>query len=170
MTAGRDNFSSMISLRRMPTMPAGMLAMSTFPQREKVPRRSSGDFLREKGLSLWKKSTSTAMIEPSCTSTLNTSKKALLRSGSGDMAKGRNSFNRMICPVLLIGSHSVMPCTIPCRIDLRISKKESMGAHPFSGPAPRGRGRRSYRSISLRRSRRRMISSGEMVTPLPIFL
>ncbi len=52
------------------------------------------------------------------------------------MAKGRNSFNRMICPVLLIGSHSVMPCTIPCRIDLRISKKESMGAHPFSGPAP----------------------------------
>ena len=41
-------------------------------------RGAQRDFLREKGLSLWKKSTSTAMIEPSCTSTLNTSKKGFV--------------------------------------------------------------------------------------------
>ena len=55
------------------------------------------------------------MIAPSWITTENISQK------SPDTLSGQISLKRIRCPVELIGSHSVIPSTIPRSIDLMIS-------------------------------------------------
>ena len=65
MTKGELRWSSIQSLRGTPTAAAGMQATTIFAHSPHVARRSSADFLREKGFSWWKYSTHTARMAPS---------------------------------------------------------------------------------------------------------
>ena len=64
--------------------------------------------VKAKGQSLFQKSTTTARMAPSWITTSNMPKKSSLIP-----AKGISSSSRIKCPVLLTGSHSVIPSTIP---------------------------------------------------------
>ena len=67
------------------------------------------------GQSLSKYSTTTAIIDPSWITTKN------IFQNSGVMSNDTNSFNKIICPVELTGSHSVMPSTMPNNAAFNIS-------------------------------------------------
>ena len=70
------------------------------------------DLSAQKGQSLGKKSTTTARIAPSWITTRNSSRK----DSSNPMFRYFSA--RIRCPVLLTGSHSVIPSMIPYRIVL----------------------------------------------------
>ena len=81
-----------------------------------VDLRSAAVFLGEKGLSLWKYRMMTAMMAPIWITTKNKPKKA------SETSSFKNSSTRIICPVLEMGSHSVMPSTRPMINALNASK------------------------------------------------
>ena len=68
---------------------------------------TNGFFLNEKGKIFFQYKTTTAMIAPNCITTKNISLNA------GDIFSCKNSSTNIICPVLLTGSHSVIPSIIP---------------------------------------------------------
>jgi len=76
---------------------------------------TASEELRANGQIRFQNSTTTAKIAPSWITTRNISQNCALTSSV------RNSFKRIICPVLLIGSHSVIPSTIPNIIAFKIS-------------------------------------------------
>ena len=77
--------------------------------------RTTGFSLKRKGKILFQKRSTTAKMAPSWITTRNISQKSSLT------FKVTNSFKRIICPVLLMGSHSVMPSTIPKSTAFKIS-------------------------------------------------
>ena len=99
--------SSMNLLNKSPMTAAGTQARMTLYQSCHVARFSQLDFQLENGLSFSKFSTTTARMAPSCMTTRNMSIKDF------DTSSLMNSSTRIICPVLLIGSHSVRPSTMP---------------------------------------------------------
>ncbi len=88
-------------------MAAGMQPTTTMPHSRHVPFRSSGVLRDENGLSLWKYRISTAQMAPIWMTTRKSSKK------SADTCSCTNSSTRIMCPVEEMGSHSVMPSTMP---------------------------------------------------------
>ena len=90
-------------------MAAGIQARQIFPHRINIFFSSTGfpPAPVRKGKSFFQYSTATARTAPSWTATRNTLTK------SADSFRLTNSFRRIICPVLLMGSHSVSPSTIP---------------------------------------------------------
>ena len=90
-------------------MAAGMQPMATMPQRRQVLFFCTLVFFGEKGLSLWKYRMSTAMMAPSWMTT----RKSLRN--SSDTCSFTNSSTRIMWPVDEMGSHSVMPSTMPMR-------------------------------------------------------
>ena len=99
--------SSMNLLNKSPMTAAGTQARMTLYQSCHVARFSQLDFQLENGLSFSKFSTTTARMAPSCMTTRNMSIKDF------DTSSLMNSSTRIMCPVLLIGSHSVSPSTMP---------------------------------------------------------
>lgn len=73
---------------------------------------------------MWKNRTRTASMEPNWITTLKTSK------NSGVEVMGQILSNKIKCPVLLMGNHSVIPCMIPRMTAFKISIK-SMNTFPF---------------------------------------
>ena len=108
----------------MPTIAAGMLAMQTLNQVCQTARFSSVVLFRENGQSLFQNKTTTAIIAPICITTSNIDINSDTKSGwtSFPTVRGKNSSNKIICPVELTGSHSVMPSIIPKKIALISSK------------------------------------------------
>ena len=106
-------------------MAAGMQPMATMPQRRHVLRFSTLVFFGEKGLSLWKYRMSTAMMAPSWMTTRNSAR------NWSDTCSFTNSSTRIMWPVDEMGSHSVMPSTMPMRNAFKASK--IMRAYPWLG-------------------------------------
>lgn len=116
-TEGLKKILSIWSSKRTPIMPDGRTAISTFIQRFQVAFLAFGLFLLEKGFSLLKYSINTANIDPNCMTTKKVSINFF------EPARCKNWSTKIICPVLLTGNHSVIPCTIPRKIALKISNK-----------------------------------------------
>ena len=100
-------------------MAPGIQATTTFSQREIVSILTTGfDLsLNWKGNIFCQNRMTTARIAPSWITTKNISLKASL------MFRVRNSSTNSMWPVLLMGSHSVMPSTMPRKMTFRISVK-----------------------------------------------
>ena len=100
-------------------MAPGIQATTTFSQREIVSILTTGfDLsLNWKGNIFCQNRMTTARIAPSWITTKNISLKASL------MFRVRNSSTNSMWPVLLMGSHSVTPSTMPRKITFRISVK-----------------------------------------------
>ena len=121
MTAGVCRWASIKSSKRIVTKAPGIQATTTLNQTEKISFRITELFLslNWNGNIFFQNMTTTARIAPSWITTKNISLKASL------VFICRNSSTMSICPVLLIGSHSVIPSTIPRKITLSISIKFS---------------------------------------------
>ena len=91
----------------MPTTAAGTHPMTTMPHKRQVLRRSSGVFVRAKGLSFEKYRMMTAMMAPIWMTTRKSAR------NSGVTSSFTNSSTRIMCPVDDTGSHSVRPSTTP---------------------------------------------------------
>ena len=78
-----------------------------------------------KGHILFQNNTTTAKMAPNCITYINISLKFGLTSSL------INSSTKSICPVLLIGSHSVIPSTIPRNITFKILIKLNIFNLPF---------------------------------------
>ena len=92
-----------------------MHPMTTMPHSRQVLLRCAGVFLKLKGLSLWKYMMMTARIAPIWMTTRNRAR------NWSDTCSFTNSSMRIICPVDEMGSHSVMPSTMPSSRAFRIS-------------------------------------------------
>ena len=78
------------------------------------PSCSRSFFVRAKGHICFQNSSTTARMAPSCITTSNMPKNSSLTpTPSSSGLKGIRLSTRIRCPVLLMGSHSVMPSTIP---------------------------------------------------------
>ena len=97
-------------------MAAGMHPTTTMPHSLHVLLLSAGVLRDENGFSLWKYRMSTAQIAPIWMTTRKSSRK------SGDTCNFTNSSTRIMWPVDEMGSHSVMPSTMPMRNAFKASK------------------------------------------------
>ena len=104
---------------------AGMQPMATMPHRRHVLFFSTASFFGENGFSLWKYRMSTAMMAPSWMTTRNRAR------NSSDTCSFTNSSTRIMWPVEEMGSHSVMPSTMPMRKAFNASM--IMRAYPWLG-------------------------------------
>ena len=123
-------FASIQSSKSTPTRPEGMMETTTLAHNCQVSFFSWEDLLGEKGLSLWKNSTTTARIAPSWMTTSN------MLLNSSDTFRATSSSNRIRCPVELTGSHSVTPSTMPKRTAfnnsiIRLPRKTQILAFPL---------------------------------------
>ena len=94
-----------------------MQPTTTFNHNENVSFFSCSFFPFENGFNLLKYRYITAKIEPNCITTKNISKNDFVTFNF------MNSSSKIMCPVLLIGNHSVIPCTMPIITDFIISIK-----------------------------------------------
>ena len=115
ITIGVWRYSSRKSSNNIPITPAGTHAIKILIHIVQVSFFSTFDLAGENGFNFLKYNVTTAKIAPSWITTKNISLKVVLT------FKLINSSTRIICPVLLIGSHSVIPSTIPKNITLIIS-------------------------------------------------
>ena len=99
-----------------PRMAAGMDPTTTMPHKRHVPFFSTLVLRGEKGFSLWKYRMSTAIMAPSWMTTRNSAR------NSSDTCSFTNSSTRIMWPVDEMGSHSVMPSTMPMRRAFSASK------------------------------------------------
>ena len=116
-TYALKRWASIQSSSRSPRTAAGMQAMTILIHRDQVASLCLLLLLGLKGFSLWKYMTTTARMAPSWMTTRNTSLNA---SGWFSLMISSTS---IICPVLLMGSHSVNPSTIPNTIIFNTSTK-----------------------------------------------
>ena len=114
-----------------------MQATTTLSQMERVSILTAGFVLslNWKGNIFCQNRITTARIAPSWITTKNISLKASL------MFRVRNSSTNSMCPVLLMGSHSVTPSTMPRKMTFKISVKlraiwKDLLASRFSLPLP----------------------------------
>ena len=125
----------------MPTTAAGMQPISTMPHNRHVLRRSTGVLRGENGLSLWKYRMITARIAPIWITTKNRSRNWV------DTLSLTNSSTKIIWPVELMGSHSVMPSTTPMKN--AFSASNSIMVSPVSVPSAGTRGGRSAQARAV---------------------
>ena len=122
ITIGVWRCASIKSSNKIVTTAPGMQATTTLNHIEKISFSITGLLLslNWNGNILFQNKTTTARIAPNWITTKNISLKSALTFIL------INSSTKSICPVLLIGSHSVIPSTIPKKITLIISIKSNI--------------------------------------------
>ena len=107
MTNGLLRCSSIQSSKGIPITAAGIQATIIFAHKVQMELRCALVSVKANGLSSLKKDTHTAKMAPSCITTKNICQKA------GDTSRTTNFSSKSIWPVEEMGSHSVIPSTIP---------------------------------------------------------